>query len=176
MRQRALIAMAISGKPKVLIADEPTTALDVTIQSQILRLIDRLRRELGMALVLITHDLGVVAGVSDRIAVMYAGRVVETAPTLTLFDHPRHPYTRALLAAIPDIKEPVAERLSPITGLPPDPRAVIPGCAFHPRCGFARDICRSDLPALERVGSAGQMLRCWVDPWGQPTAVVGARS
>jgi oligopeptide/dipeptide ABC transporter ATP-binding protein len=166
MRQRSLIAMAISDNPRVLIADEPTTALDVTLQSQILRLIDRLRRDLGMALVLITHDLGVVAGVTDRVAVMYAGRIVETATTERLFARPRHPYTKALFEAIPKLDEPVARRLTPIAGLPPDARHPVAGCAYHPRCGSAREECRTDLPALAECRDDGaRSLRCWVDPW-----------
>lgn len=165
MRQRALIAMAISGHPRVLIADEPTTALDATIQAQILQLLDRLRRELGMALVLITHDLGVVAGVTDAVAVMYAGRIVETAPTTDLFAHPRHPYTRALLHSVVRMDAPLARRLTPIPGLPPDPRRPASGCAFHPRCPLAEARCRAELPPLALQPGA-RPLRCWVDPWG----------
>ena len=146
MRQRVLIAMAISCRPRVLIADEPTTALDVTIQAQILRLLDRLRRELGMALVLISHDLGVVAGVADRVAIMYAGRVVETASAAEVFGRPVHPYTGALLAAKPRMDRPVDRALRPIPGLPPDPARPLSGCAFHPRCPLAEDVCRSELP------------------------------
>ena len=164
MRQRALIAMAISGDPRVLIADEPTTALDVTIQAQILRLLDRLRRELGMALVLISHDLGVVAGVADRVAVMYSGRIVESAPVDELFARPRHPYSHALLNALPRLDDAVADRLSPIAGFPPDPHFPVPGCPFHPRCDFAEEKCRGNLPPLEPK-NAGHGLRCWVDPW-----------
>lgn len=166
MRQRALIAMAISANPKVLIADEPTTALDVTTQSQILRLIDTLRKELGMALVLITHDLGVVAGVADRVAVLYAGRVVETASTEALFAAPRHPYTKALLDSIARLDDDALERLNPIPGLPPDPRSPVPGCPFNPRCYYVRDVCRSELPALVDSVRGGQHpIRCHVDPF-----------
>ncbi|MBZ6075755.1 ABC transporter ATP-binding protein [Microvirga puerhi] len=177
MRQRALIAMAISANPKVLIADEPTTALDVTTQSQILRLIDSLRKELGMALILITHDLGVVAGVADRVAVLYAGRVVETAETETLFAAPRHPYTKALLDSIARIEDDVAERLNPIPGLPPDPRNPVSGCAFHPRCEYSREICRNALPILEDGTGAQHPVRCHVDPFVSSSlrAVGGAR-
>lgn len=166
MRQRVLIAMAISGNPKLLIADEPTTALDVTIQAQILRLIDRLRRELGMALVIITHDLGVVAGVADKVAVMYAGRVVEAGSTDAIFSEPRHPYTRALLEAIPRFDQPADQRLTPIAGLPPDPRRAPAGCAFHPRCGLAEPGCRELVPALEaKDAGPDHLIRCSVDPW-----------
>ncbi|MFE2042013.1 ABC transporter ATP-binding protein [Streptomyces sp. NPDC059477] len=147
MRQRVLIAMAVSREPRLLIADEPTTALDVTIQSQVLGLIDRLRRELRMALVLITHDLGVVAGVTDRIAVMYGGRIVETAPTTALFDAPGHPYTRALMAAVPRLDRQV-DRLPAIPGFPPHPADPPPGCAFQPRCTMARPECGDAVPEL----------------------------
>ncbi|AMS44775.1 MULTISPECIES: ABC transporter ATP-binding protein [Aminobacter] len=175
MRQRVLIATAISGNPKVLIADEPTTALDVTIQAQILRLIDRLRRDLGMALVIITHDLGVVAGVADQVAVMYAGRVVEAGSTDAIFSEPRHPYTRALLEAIPKLDEPADKRLTPIAGLPPDPRRAPAGCAFHPRCRLVQPLCREQLPALEaKDAGAGHLIRCSVDPWAR-TATPEAR-
>src|SRR2546430_7995049 len=137
MRQRVMIAMAISCEPRVLIADEPTTALDVTIQAQILDLILRLRRELAMGVILITHDLGVVAGVSDRIAVMYAGYIVEEASAEDLFADPRHPYTLGLLRSLPRIDEPRRERLVPIEGLPPDLVQMPPGCPFAPRCTYA---------------------------------------
>ncbi|MFE0426556.1 ABC transporter ATP-binding protein, partial [Streptomyces sp. NPDC058953] len=147
MRQRVLIAMAISRGPRLLIADEPTTALDVTIQAQVLGLIDRLRRELRMALVLITHDLGVVAGVTDRIAVMYGGRIVETAPTTELFDTPGHPYTRALMASVPRMDHRV-DRLPAIPGFPPHPADPPPGCAFQPRCADARPACADSVPEL----------------------------
>ncbi|MER5493183.1 ABC transporter ATP-binding protein [Streptomyces sp. NPDC002454] len=147
MRQRVLIAMAVSREPRLLIADEPTTALDVTIQSQVLALIDRLRRELRTALVLITHDLGVVAGVTDHIAVMYGGRIVEAAPTTELFDRPTHPYTRALMAAVPRMDRQV-DRLPAIPGFPPHPASPPPGCAFQPRCGRARPDCADAVPEL----------------------------
>ncbi|SDG32637.1 peptide/nickel transport system ATP-binding protein/oligopeptide transport system ATP-binding protein [Sinosporangium album] len=147
MRQRILIAMAVALEPALLIADEPTTALDVTVQAQILRLIDRLRRELGTAVLLITHDLGVAAEVADRIAVMYAGRIVETSPVEDLYDRPAHPYTEALLAAIPDLDRPSSELLA-IPGTPPRPGAVGAGCAFAPRCTRSTEICADRLPAL----------------------------
>ncbi|MGW1278250.1 ABC transporter ATP-binding protein [Streptomyces tsukubensis] len=161
MRQRVLIAMAVSREPRLLIADEPTTALDVTIQAQVLGLIDRLRRELRMALVLITHDLGVAAGVTERIAVMYGGRIVETAPTTALFDAPGHPYTRALMAAVPRMDRRV-DRLPAIPGFPPHPADPPPGCAFQPRCGEARPDCGDAVPELRRPpgAHAAHTVRC----------------
>lgn len=167
MRQRVLIAMAISRDPKVLIADEPTTALDVTIQAQILNLIDDLRKELGMALVLITHDLGVVAGIADRVSVMYGGRIVETGETEQIFGCPRHPYTRALLKSIPKIDQSRSERLSPIPGLPVDPRAPLQGCSFHTRCEYTKTSCTRTRPALLSADANGvHRFRCPVDPFG----------
>ncbi|WP_405796093.1 ABC transporter ATP-binding protein [Streptomyces sp. NBC_01506] len=177
MRQRVLIAMAISREPKVLIADEPTTALDVTIQSQVLRLIDRLRRDLRMALVLITHDLGVVAGVTDRIAVMYAGRVVESAPTTSLFDAPGHPYTRALMSSIPRMDHRV-DRLPAIPGFPPAPASPPPGCAFRPRCAVARPACDDSVPLLvgHPSGDPAHFVRCPYPVHDSNGPTVGARS
>ena len=155
LRQRALIAMALAGDPKLLIADEPTTALNVTVQLQILELFRQLCRERGTGLLLITHDLGVVATVADRVAVMYAGRVVEEAAVTALFDHPRHPYTRGLLASLPrDLS--VEDRLPQIPGAPPDPRALPAGCPFVPRCADAVERCTAEEPQL-RDGSA-----CWL--------------
>ncbi len=166
MRQRAMIAMAISCQPKLLIADEPTTALDVTIQAQILDIIRRLRQELGMALILITHDLGVVAGMCDRVAVMYAGQIVEEAPTDEIFAAPSHPYTLGLLRSVPRIDrdpsvDPTAE-LPTIEGAPPDLAALPPGCPFVPRCSFAFDRCSAAPPPLAEI-SPGHAARCWVD-------------
>jgi oligopeptide transport system ATP-binding protein len=146
MRQRVMIAMALITKPELLIADEPTTALDVTVQAQILELIKKMQRELGMAVIFITHDLGVVSGLCDRVQVMYAGRIVETADTRTLFYNPRHPYTRALQRSIPALQGKGAE-LYTIRGLPPDLSKPLPGCAFSPRCEFATDACAQN-PAL----------------------------
>ena len=151
MRQRVMIAMALACEPKLLIADEPTTALDVTIQKQILELLDNLRQRLGMAVILVTHDLGVIAGRADRVAVMYAGRVVETTDTTTLFANPRHPYTQALFEALPDkIVEPagVAKRLYNIPGQPPDLTSPPQGCKFAARCRYAQDSCRETEPDL----------------------------
>jgi oligopeptide transport system ATP-binding protein len=147
MRQRVMIAMALITKPEVLIADEPTTALDVTVQAQILELIKKMQRELGMTVVFITHDLGVVSGLCDRVQVMYAGRIVETADTRTLFHAPRHPYTRALQRSIPALQSKGAE-LYTIPGLPPDVSKTNPGCAFAPRCEFASARCTGGIPEL----------------------------
>ncbi|GAA4249270.1 ABC transporter ATP-binding protein [Dactylosporangium darangshiense] len=151
MRQRAMIAMAIANDPDLIIADEPTTALDVTIQAQVLQLIQRAQRETGAATVLITHDLGIVAELADRVVVMYAGRVVETAGVLELFDRPRHPYTLGLLASLPRM-DADTDRLDPIPGNPPNMADPPPGCPFHPRCAIARDRCRTERPALLEIG------------------------
>ena len=165
MRQRVMIAMALSCDPKLLIADEPTTALDVTIQAQILELIKRLRQELCMAVILITHDLGVVAGVTDRINVMYAGYIVESAPAEELFSNPRMPYTLGLLRSIPRIDQPRKEKLIPIEGLPPDLVDAPQGCPFVPRCSYKVDRCVAENPSLEPV-KAGHTIACWVDVTG----------
>jgi oligopeptide transport system ATP-binding protein len=152
MRQRIMIAMAIALDPAVLIADEPTTALDVTVQAQIMQLLADLQEERRMGLILITHDLGVVADVADRIAVMYAGRIVEQADVHDLYAHPAHPYTKGLLESIPrvDLK---GQELAAIGGLPPNLMAIPPGCPFHPRCGYSQDVCRGgERPALREVG------------------------
>jgi peptide/nickel transport system ATP-binding protein len=149
LRQRVMIAMALACDPKLLIADEPTTALDVTIQAQILRLLDRIKKELGMGIILITHDMGVIAGRADRVVVMYAGRKIETAETIELFTHVRHPYTEALLASIPKIDQDKSQALYSIPGLPPDLRHPPLACRFAPRCAFATDQCRTEEPKLE---------------------------
>ncbi|HXJ29147.1 MAG TPA: ABC transporter ATP-binding protein [Gemmatimonadales bacterium] len=161
MRQRVMIAMALICHPQILIADEPTTALDVTIQAQILDLLGRLRRELHMAVLLITHDLGVVAGTADRVLVMYAGQVVETAPTRALFATPQHPYTEGLLASIPRLDE-ERERLRSIPGSVPPATAWPSGCRFHPRCPYAWDKCRTEEPPLLETGTADHSARCWL--------------
>jgi peptide/nickel transport system ATP-binding protein len=149
MRQRAMIAMALANDPKLLIADEPTTALDVTVQAQILELLDRLKRELGTAIIIITHDLGVVAETADEIAVMYAGRIVERAPTESIFATPQHPYTWGLLRSIPRLDSPRSVALIPIPGRPPSLIHRPSGCAFHPRCAFVRERHTQVDPALE---------------------------
>jgi len=160
MRQRVMIAMALACEPRLLIADEPTTALDVTIQKQILELIDDLRRRLGMAVILVTHDLGVIAGRADRVAVMYAGKIAETTDTSTLFANPRHPYTEALFHSLPDKAAETRERLYSIPGLPPDLTSPPPGCRFAPRCRYATDRCRAEEPNL-RGETAGHEFACF---------------
>jgi len=158
MRQRVMLAMALVNRPRVLIADEPTTALDVTTQAQILDLLAELQNEMGLALVLVSHDLGVVAGAADRVLVMYAGRIVEEGPVDTVFAAAGHPYTRGLLGSVPraDRARPV---LTAIPGSPPDPAAVPPGCPFHPRCALAREACHERRPEL-RVLTGGHRAAC----------------
>jgi len=150
MRQRAMIAMALSCQPKLLIADEPTTALDVTIQAQVLRLLKEIQSEMGMAVMLITHDLGVVSEIADRVAVMYAGRIVETGPIEAIFGEMRHPYTKGLWESIPQLKE-KRRRLNAITGQVPDPMNLPAGCKFHPRCYLMIDDCKKEEPPLYPV-------------------------
>ncbi|MEI9984872.1 MAG: ABC transporter ATP-binding protein [Aliidongia sp.] len=162
MRQRAMIAMALACRPQLLIADEPTTALDVTVQAQILDLLRSLRDETGMALILITHDLGVVAELADEVAVMYAGRIVERAPVARLFAEPQHPYTIGLLGAVPRLDAP-AESLAVIDGMVPTPQDPLPGCRFNPRCPFAVEICRTEVPTLTTL-APGHEAACWQAP------------
>ncbi len=160
MRQRAMIAMALACSPALLIADEPTTALDVTIQAQILRLMLELKARVGAAILLITHDLGVVAQTCQRVVVMYAGRVVEEAPVLTLFDHPAHPYTRGLMQSVPRRATGARRRLAEIAGVVPSLREPIVGCSFAPRCAFALPRCHAEAPPM-RVLDAGHRAACW---------------
>jgi oligopeptide transport system ATP-binding protein len=154
MRQRVMIAMALACQPRLIIADEPTTALDVTVQAQILDLLKELTRETGSSLLLITHDLGIVARYADRVAVMYGGRIVEIAPARELYKHPRHPYTVGLMASIPRLDSNAGRPLVPIEGQPPDLAQLPPGCAFSPRCSIATDPCRSARPPLVQVGGS----------------------
>jgi len=162
MRQRIAIAIALACGPRLLIADEPTTAVDVTVQAGILRLFESLRERSALSIIFITHDLGVMASIADRLYIFYAGRVVESGPTGEILEHPRHPYTRGLLDALPHPDaEPVP--LKPIAGAPPAPAARPAGCAFHPRCQYMVTACAVDVPALEPVGG-GRRLACPVDP------------
>lgn len=161
MRQRVMIAIALAANPRLLIADEPTTALDVTVQAQILELIARLRRDFNTSVILITHDLGVVAGVTDRILVMYAGKVAETASTEELFANPRHPYTLGLLGSVPHLDEAQSGDLQTIPGTPPDQLHPIEGCPFQPRCPFVMDKCKTYPPQVQ-VGP-NHYAACWVD-------------
>ena len=164
MRQRVMIAMALINDPQVLIADEPTTALDVTIQAQILALIERLQAELGMAVILITHDLGVIAEVADRVNVMYAGRIVEAGTLDQIFYDPQHPYTWGLLGSLTRPDRPRPRRLAQIKGQPPSLLAPPEGCHFRPRCPHAFERC-TEVPTLEvRGGEAGHPDRCWLSP------------
>ncbi|MGD2076804.1 MAG: ABC transporter ATP-binding protein [Chloroflexota bacterium] len=163
MRQRVMIAMGLSCNPRLLIADEPTTALDVTIQAQIIELIRNLQDETGMAVIWITHDLGVVAGLADNVIVMYSGYMVEYATVDDLFDDPRHPYTLGLLASLPDVEEDVASELNAVRGTPPDLTNLPPGCPFAPRCDYVVDKCLSENPPLMQMGKANHLAACWVD-------------
>ncbi len=162
MRQRVMIAMALSCEPKLLIADEPTTALDVTIQAQVLDLMRTLREETGTAIILITHDLGVVAELADDVVVMYSGRIVERAPVRRLFEHPQHPYTVGLLGSIPSLHH-EQERLHAISGQVPTPMTKVRGCRFAPRCPFAIARCRAEDPPLLNMGE-GHESACWRAP------------
>jgi oligopeptide/dipeptide ABC transporter ATP-binding protein len=159
MRQRVMMAIALSAEPELLIADEPTTALDVTVQAQLLEVLDRLRTARGMSVLLITHDLGIVAGRADRVAVMYAGRIVEQATTSALFSRPSHPYTQGLFSSIPRLTGPKG-RLTPIKGMVPSPTAWPAGCRFHPRCPDVMPQCTTEPPVVE-VGE-GHWMRCWL--------------
>ncbi|TMD13258.1 MAG: ABC transporter ATP-binding protein [Chloroflexi bacterium] len=165
MRQRVMIAMGLTTTPQVLIADEPTTALDVTIQAQILDLLRHVNREFGTATILITHNLGVVAGMCQRLMVMYAGKIVEAGPTADVFANPKHPYTWSLLRSIPRLDAERHEPLKPIEGLPPNLVDLPNGCAFHPRCVFRVERCQRDVPSLLQVGDT-QRAACWVTQAG----------
>jgi len=162
MRQRVMIAMALSCNPRLLIADEPTTALDVTIQAQIIDLVKRLRKETGAAVMWITHDLGIVSGLCDRVNVMYAGRIVETAPVRGLYYKPSHGYTLGLLRSVPRLDEERRMRLIPIDGAPPDLIDLPQGCPFSPRCRLVEDVCRRETPQYREI-EPGHMSACWVD-------------
>ena len=170
MRQRVMIAIALACGPKLLFADEPTTALDVTVQGQILDLLGRARAERFMSMILVTHDLGVVAGRADDIAVMYAGRIVEQAPARSLFTRVRMPYTEALLKSIPRITDPSHTRLDAIAGRPPDLIAPPPGCRFAPRCTYVEDRCRTEEPPLVVAEDPAHLYRCWF-PVGTPRRI-----
>ena len=163
MRQRVMIAMAMLCRPDLLIADEPTTALDVTIQAQIIELMKELKETSRAAIVLITHDLGVVAGLSDRVMVMYAGRIVETGSVRDIFYDPQHPYTKGLLNSMPRLDEARAEALQTISGQPPNLQRLPPGCPFRPRCPYAFDRCESELPPLTPIGEAGRAKACHLE-------------
>jgi len=164
MRQRVMIAMALSCRPRLLIADEPTTALDVTIQAQILDLMVKLKEQLGTAIILITHNLGVIAQMAERVLVMYAGKVVEEASVKTIFDDPKHPYTKGLLHSIPSIEQAYTvkkERLQEIQGIVPSLFHIPKGCSFHPRCQWTMEICREEPPQFFQVAK-GHLSRCWL--------------
>ena len=161
MRQRAMIAMGLANEPALLIADEPTTALDVTVQAQILELLKDLNRELGTAIILISHNVAVISSLCTRVMVMYAGRVVESGPTRQVFDHPEHPYTWSLLRSVPRVDERRHERLISIQGMPPDLARLPSGCTFHRRCQFKVERCMREEPPLSEV-AADQEARCWV--------------
>jgi oligopeptide/dipeptide ABC transporter ATP-binding protein len=161
MRQRVMIAIALACDPKLIIADEPTTALDVTIQAQILELMQQLTQRLGVALIVITHNLGIVARYAHRVNVMYAGRIVESGSAAAIYHTPRHPYTMALLKSVPRLDRPRQARLDPIEGQPPDLTRLDRGCAFRPRCRFAIDACSASMPRLEPIGAPGQLAACF---------------
>lgn len=160
-RQRVMIAMALSCNPDLLIADEPTTALDVTIQAQILELVKKLKNEIGMAILMITHNLGVVAEVADNVVVFYAGKAMEYADCRSIFKKPKHPYTMALMKSIPRLTDKPGEKLEVIKGSIPDPLTLPSGCKFHPRCKYVKDICIKEEPELENIGN-NHFVRCWM--------------
>jgi oligopeptide/dipeptide ABC transporter ATP-binding protein len=161
MRQRVMIAMALCCEPKLIIADEPTTALDVTVQAQILELMKDLTQRLGVALIIITHNLGIVARYADRVNVMYAGRIIESGTAHDIYHHPRHPYTLALLRSVPRLDRPRRARLDPVQGQPPDLSRLGAGCSFRPRCSFAVARCANQSPELEPVDGGDHLAACW---------------
>jgi oligopeptide/dipeptide ABC transporter ATP-binding protein len=161
MRQRVMIAIALACEPKLIIADEPTTALDVTIQAQILELMQRLTRQLGVALIVITHNLGIVARYAHRVNVMYAGRIVESGSSAAIYHDPHHPYTMALLKSVPRLDRPRQARLDPIEGQPPDLTRLDQGCSFRSRCRFAVERCSLARPSLDPIGAPGQFAACF---------------
>ena len=171
LRQRICIAIALACGPQLLLADEPTTALDVTVQAQVLDVLAQQQRERFMAVILVTHDLGVVAGRADDVLVMYAGQVVEKAPTATLFRHMKMPYTEALLRSIPKLTEPSHTRLAAIPGRPPDLVSPPPGCRFAPRCPYAQDKCREEMPPLVDGDTPGHQFRCWFPVGSTPVSI-----
>jgi len=162
MRQRAMISMGMACDPKLMIADEPTTALDVTVQAQLLGLLKNLTKDFGMSLIIITHNLGVVARYADRVNVMYAGRIVEKGTADDIYDNPQHPYTIGLMKSVPQLDQDVKKKLVPIEGQPPDLSNLPPGCAFHPRCTYATDKCREEIPELESISETHQKA-CWIN-------------
>jgi len=174
MRQRMMIAMALACNPSLILADEPTTALDVTIQAQILELMKDLSRRYGVAMLIITHNLGVVARYADRVNVMYAGRIIERGTARELYANPRHPYTLGLLRSVPRLDEPRRARLDPIEGQPPDLMRLPSGCAFTPRCAFSVERCRVEIPPLQAVDAGGHVSACWeADKLGRARTAVG---
>lgn len=162
MRQRVMVAMGLACNPGLIIADEPTTALDVTIQAELLEFMKGLTREQGTALILITHNLGIVARYADKVIIMYAGRIIEKAMTRDLYRTPRHPYTMGLLASVPRLDQDIRQKLLPIDGQPPDLANLPPGCAFHPRCRHAAPRCRAEMPILREVAGHHEVA-CWMD-------------
>jgi len=160
MQQRIMIAMALSCNPQLLIADEPTTSIDVTVQAQLLELLDGLRAQFATSIILITHNLGIVARYVERVNVMYAGRLMESGPTDLIYGQPRHPYTIGLIASVPRLDLPRSRKLTVIEGLPPHLAHLPPGCAFHPRCGYAINRCHEERPPLEEVGE-NHYAACW---------------
>jgi len=175
MRQRMMIAMALACKPSLILADEPTTALDVTIQAQILELMKDLSRRFGVAMLIITHNLGVVARYADRVNVMYAGKIIERGTAREIYANPRHPYTLGLLRSVPRLDEPRRARLDPIEGQPPDLTRLPSGCAFTPRCAFSVDRCRVEIPPLRAVNGTGHVSACWeAERLGRQATAVGS--